>query len=122
MIRRPPRSTLFPYTTLFRSASADEHPDLFWGLRGGGGNFGVVVEFEFALHVVGVRALSAELTFGLAEAKEALCGWHEFASAAPHQATPTAAISGGAVVLGFVWVGELRAGRRLLKALREIGA
>ena len=87
-------------------ASADEHPELFWGLRGGGGNFGVVVEFEFALHPVGTRALVAELSFPLERAAEALRGWREFAAQAPRQATPTAAISGGTVVLG------LRLGRR----------
>lgn len=102
-------------------ASAYERPDLFWGLRGGGGNFGVVVEFEFTLHPVGTRALEAELIFGLAEAAEALRGWREFAAAAPRRATPTATITGAEVALGYVWVGDPQAGRALLPGLREIG-
>jgi FAD/FMN-containing dehydrogenase len=102
-------------------ASADDHPELFWALRGGGGNFGIVVEFEFTLHPVGTHAVSAELTYELARAAEALRGWREFAANAPREATPTATISGGAAVLGFVWVGDPREGHALLPALRDIG-
>src|SRR5581483_10091640 len=64
-------------------ASADEHPDLFWALRGGGGNFGIVVEFEFRLHHIGTQALIAELTFPLDRAADALRGWRDLAEAAP---------------------------------------
>ena len=71
-------------------ASADEHPDLFWGLRGGGGNFGIVVEFEFRLHPVGTRTLVAELTFPLDRAAAALRGWRDLAEEAARQATLTA--------------------------------
>ena len=102
-------------------ASADEHPDLFWGLRGGGGNFGIVIGFEFQLHPVGTRALSADLTFPLDRAAAALRGWRDFAAAAPRQATPTAGISRSTVTLGYVWVGDPQAGRALLPALRSIG-
>jgi FAD/FMN-containing dehydrogenase len=102
-------------------ASADQHPDLFWGLRGGGGNFGIVVEFELRLHDVGTRALVADLTFPLARAAGPLRGWRDLAEVAPRQATLTAEISGDTVTLGYVWVGEPDAGRSLLPALRSIG-
>src|SRR5215469_7393777 len=102
-------------------ASADEHPDLFWGLRGGGGNFGIVVEFEFLLHPVGTRALAVELTFPLDRAAAALRGWRDLAEQAARQATPTAEISGDTVTLGYVWVGDPEGGRAMLPALRSIG-
>jgi FAD/FMN-containing dehydrogenase len=102
-------------------ASADENPDLFWGLRGGGGNFGIVVEFEFLLHPVGTRALVVELTFPLDRAAAALRGWRDLAEEAARQATPTAEISGDAVTLGYVWVGDPEAGRTMLSALRSVG-
>jgi FAD/FMN-containing dehydrogenase len=102
-------------------AAADDHPDLFWGLRGGGGNFGVVVEFEFRLHPVGTRTLVADLTFPLDRASAAMRGWRDLAAEAPRQATLTADISGDAVTLGYVWVGDPEAGRSLLPALRAIG-
>ena len=102
-------------------ASADEHADLFWGLRGGGGNFGIVVEFEFRLHRVGTRALVADLTFPLERAAAALRGWRDLAEEAPRQATLTAEISGGTVTLGYVWVGDPEAGCAMLPALRSIG-
>jgi FAD/FMN-containing dehydrogenase len=103
-------------------ASPDEHPDLFWGLRGGGGNFGIVVEFEFGLHAVGTRTLVAEAAFPLDRASAALRGWRDLAEEAPRAATLTAEISGDAVTLGYVWVGDPDAGRALLPALRSIGA
>ena len=102
-------------------ASADEHPDLFWGLRGGGGNFGIVAEFEFRLHPVGTRALAVELAFPLDRAAAALRGWRDLADEAARQATLTAEIADGTVTLGYVWVGDPEAGRAMLPALRSVG-
>jgi FAD/FMN-containing dehydrogenase len=102
-------------------AAADRHPDLFWGLRGGGGNFGVVVEFEFRLHPVGTRTLVADLTFPLDRAAEALRGWRDLAEQAAREATLTAGICGDTVTLGYVWVGDPDDGLSLLPALRAIG-
>ena len=53
-------------------ASEDEHPDLFWALRGGGGNFGVVTSFEFRLHSVGPTVLAGPILFDASDAREVL--------------------------------------------------
>ncbi|MFL5859643.1 MAG: FAD-binding oxidoreductase [Solirubrobacteraceae bacterium] len=102
-------------------ASAERHPDLFWGLRGGGGNFGIVVEFEFRLHPVGTRTLVADLSFPLDRAAGALRGWRDLAEQAPREATLTAGICGDTVTLAYVWVGDADDGRSLLPAVRAIG-
>lgn len=87
-------------------ASADEHPDLYWALRGGGGNFGVVTEFEFALHPEPGRAVTAEFHYPVAEATRPMRRWRDLSGTAPRQATYSATIADGVVALGLVWVGD----------------
>jgi FAD/FMN-containing dehydrogenase len=103
-------------------ASAAENPELFWGLRGGGGNFGVVTEFEFRLHATGTRTLAVELDFPAADAAPALVCWRDLALAGPRRATYTASISGGVATVGFVWVGDPDAGREHARTLEVLGA
>ena len=102
-------------------ASAEENSELFWGLRGGGGNFGVVTEFEFRLHPTGTRALSVELDFPLADAGSVVAGWRDLSAAAPRQATYAATVLGGVATLGFVWVGDPEDGREHARALGTLG-
>lgn len=103
-------------------ASRTENPDLFWGLRGGGGNFGVVTEFEFSLHPAGTRALTAEFAFPPEGAQHVLQRWRDLTEEAPRQATYTATIGrDGLATAGFVWVGDPDEGRTLLPALRSLG-
>ena len=64
-------------------ASADEHADLFWALRGGGGNFGVVTEFEFALHPVGPMVEFAMLFWGLDQGADTLRAARDIVGALP---------------------------------------
>lgn len=66
-------------------ANADEHPDLFWALRGGGGNFGVVTQFEFDLHPVGPEVFSGLVVFSLDEAGTVLRKYREFVASAPDE-------------------------------------
>ena len=65
-------------------ASADENPDLFWGLRGGGGNFGVVTRFEFRLHEVGT-VIAGPTFWSVDDGAEVLSAYREFLPAAPRE-------------------------------------
>jgi FAD/FMN-containing dehydrogenase len=96
-------------------ASQTENADLYWGLRGGGGNFGVVTEFEFRLHEVGSAALMTELSFPIEAAGFVLRTWRDLSAEAPRQATFTAGLPGdqNVVTVGFVWVGHPADGRPL---------
>jgi FAD/FMN-containing dehydrogenase len=107
------------------TASRTENPDLFWGLRGGGGNFGIVTEFEFQLHHTGTQTLAAEFDFRAEDAVPVLEGWRDLSAVAPRRATFTADVSsssnGPIATVGFVWVGDPAQGRRLLPAMRALG-
>ena len=106
-------------------ATADENPDLYWGLRGGGGNFGVVTEFTFRLHPVAGHALVVELAFPAAEAAEPMRRWRDLLPDAPRPATLTAdaiTVNGRPIVsIGYVWVGDPDEGRAYLSTMRGIG-
>jgi hypothetical protein len=107
---------------------ANEHPDLFWALRGGGGNFGVVTEFEFRLHPVGTQALTADFYYDLNQAPAALRSWRDLLPQTPRRATPVARVGqwdgfGGRRMasIGFVWVGDPRDAQQLLASYAAIG-
>jgi FAD/FMN-containing dehydrogenase len=67
------------------TASESVNPDLFWGVRGGGGNFGIVTSFEYRLHPVGPTVLAGPIFHPLDEASKVLRFYREFATAAPDE-------------------------------------
>jgi FAD/FMN-containing dehydrogenase len=69
----------------FRHASAEENPDLYWALRGGGGNFGVVTSFEFDLHPMQRQVIGGEIMFPMEQARDVLKFYAEYALNAPDE-------------------------------------
>jgi FAD/FMN-containing dehydrogenase len=118
------------------TASECEHPDLFWGLRGGGGNFGIVTEFEYRLHPVGPMVLAGMMLWPVNQARDILRAWRHYADQAPDEVSTAFAIITappepfipeslrGQLVCGavFMYVGDPDAGLPFLAPLRSLGA
>jgi len=106
-------------------ASETENPDLLWGLRGGGGNFGIVTMFEYALHPVST-IFGGMLLYPLASARDVLRVYREVTTSAPDALTVFAAMMhapDGAAVIGLVicYNGPADDGERAIKAFRDFG-
>jgi FAD/FMN-containing dehydrogenase len=106
-------------------ASASEHTDLFWGVRGGGGNFGIVTSFEYQLHPVG-PVLAGMLLYPFTQAKEALAYYRDFAKAVPDEVNTMGGLLTSPdgdlmAVIAVCYNGNLDAGERVLRPLREFG-
>jgi hypothetical protein len=107
------------------TASATENTDLFWGLRGGGGNFGVVTSFEYQLHPVG-PVLAGMVLYPFTKAKEVLTLYRDFVTTIPDEVNTIGALlttpDGVPVVaIAVCYTGGLEAGARALRPLREFG-
>lgn len=108
-------------------ASAEEHPDLFWALRGAGANFGVVTSFAYRLHPVGPMILGGMVVHPLAHARDVLRFYREFASAQPDELTTYAAMlttpDGTPVIaLACCYAGTPADGERAVARLRSFGS
>ena len=79
-------------------ASENENADLFWAIRGGGGNFGIVTQFEFKLHGVGPEILAGLIVFPFEQAKQVLTQYREFVKSAPEEAQRMGAAEQGSSV------------------------
>jgi FAD/FMN-containing dehydrogenase len=75
-----------------RTASREEHPDLFWALRGGGRGVGVVTSLEFDLHPLGPEVASAVVLYHSEEAESVLRAWRDYAPEAPDEVSPEIAL------------------------------
>jgi hypothetical protein len=104
-------------------ASAAENPDLFWALRGGGGNFGVVTSFEFQLHPVANKVLAGDLTYTPDRLKSVLEYFADYAARAPRELSLGLGVMGDEPrdkypVLFFCFAGEGRMAEKTLHSLR----
>jgi FAD/FMN-containing dehydrogenase len=118
-----------------RTASADSHPDLYWAIRGGGGNFGVVTSFTFQLHELGPEVAFAATFYPVEETADVLRRWREYVEQAPNEVTsvcvtitfpanpdlPEAVHDRPVAIIGGVYAGDVEEGMKVMQPLRELG-
>lgn len=119
----------------FLRASADENPDLFWALRGGGGNFGVVTRFEFQLHEAGPEVLAGLIVMKIEDAKQAIqkyrefcrnlseetCVWIVLRQAPPLPFLPEDVHGADVLVFAFCHIGDKAEGEKAIAPIRTFG-
>ena len=117
------------------TANWDENPDLFWGVRGGGGNFGVVTSFEYRLHPVGPIVLAGPIFYPFEDAPEVLRFYREFIATAPDELTTIFELSVAPplpflpeevhgkpiVMVGACYAGSPDEGAEVVRPLRQFG-
>lgn len=117
------------------NASESENADLFWGLRGGGGNFGVVTRFDFQLHPVGPNVLSGLIVFPFEQAKSVISQFARFTETMPEELNvwmvtrkapplpflPVEVHGREMIALALCYVGDPEEGERIIAPLREFG-
>ena len=120
----------------FVTASADENAELFWGVRGGGGNFGIVTEFEFRCVPLGTQVLAGPIIWPMQRSGEVLRFYRDWVAEAPddlmtivvHRKAPPlpmipAELHGQPVVMVICcWIGDPEEGERVLEPLRRFGS
>jgi FAD/FMN-containing dehydrogenase len=118
------------------TASESVNPDLFWGVRGGGGNFGIVTSFEYRLHPVGPTVLAGPIFHAFEDASQVLRFYREFAAAAPDELTTIfeltvaqplpflpAEVHGRPIVMvGACYAGRPDDGIDVVRPLKEFGS
>src|SRR5688572_21094641 len=120
----------------FVKASETENPDLFWGVRGGGGNFGIVTEFEFRLNPVGPTVLAGPIIWAMGDSPKVMRFYRDWIAEAPDELTtivthrrvmpspvvPTELHGKHAVMVGCCYAGPVDEGEEVLKPLRAFGS
>ncbi len=107
-------------------ASPDENPELYWGLRGGGGNFGVVTNFDFRLHPMEREVIGGTVVFPMSEAKSVLNFYADYAVNAPDELSLDGGISSrpgrpAGAFMSVCYSGPMHKADRLLDPIRKAG-
>lgn len=117
------------------TASETDNSDLFWGIRGGGGNFGIVTSFQFQLHPVGPEVLSGLIVYRFEDAGNVLRHYRSFVAQAPDDLSCWAVLRKApplpflpeevhgteVLIIAVLHAGDMKEGERLLRSLREYG-
>ncbi len=118
-----------------RTASEISNPDLYWAIRGGGGNFGIVTSFTFELHPLGPDVAFVATMYPVEEVGEDLRGWREYVEQAPNEVTsvcvtitfpanpemPEVVHDRPVAIIGGVYAGDVDEGMKIMQPLRELG-